>query len=476
MTKAGGIILTFLICIFVLIILCCVTWPIVTGGNNPQVVELLKKIDNTPLGHKFIGHYAWQVTFLAGNEIGPYKGLTQEQIEKIQDTVASLLFVGLITLIGSVTVFILFLLVKSIQTDAAIPKRTFITILLLIVIVGILLRLILSISFYGNKDMEFYERDAAIGLKGGNVYAETIYYNYSPVWFLILTALKKIQLQFPILPFHFVVRGFLTCVDLLTLWVLLLIAKHEKISPVKTAVFFFLNPLSFIITGFHGQLENLAVLMIFVGILLYLKLADKTSLRILFLWIFATTGMIVKHNVFYELIIILNYAIKRYWLKILLFVISVVVFLSAFMPYWSAGKQGIMNNVLFYSSWAGDYGIITLIYCPQLKYLFILGLFLFPLFLKGKDLIRQCLLGFLFFLTFATGIASQYFLLPIAFGALRPSKGFMLYTLLASSFILGSPNYISIPGFHLLKWNLVWIGAIYWFIEQMRIDRQSPQA
>jgi len=476
MTKNSGIILTLLICIFALAAVCYLTWPVAIGGNNPRFIKLLKKIDNTPLWHKFINHYAWQVTFLVGNEIGPYKCLTQQQIETIQATVASLLFIGLIALIGSVTALIMFLLVDSAPPDTAVPKRTFTTVLFMIIIVGILLRLILAVSFYGNKDMEFYEQDVAIGLKNGNVYAETIYYNYSPVWFLILTSLKKIQLNFPTLPFHFVVRGFLTAVDLLALWVLLLIAKYEKISLIKTATLFFLNPVSFIITGFHGQFENLAILMILVGTLAYLKLADKPAMGIVPLWFFSTAGMIIKHNVFYELITALNFAIKRYWIKISLFLISVTIFLCTFIPYWNAGKEGIINNVFLYSSWAGDYGINTLIHCPHIKYLFIVALILFPFFLKGKDLLRQCLLGFLFFLTFTTGIASQYFLLPVAFGSLRPSKGFMIYSCLASAFILGSPNHISIPGFHLLKWNLVWIGATYWFIEQIYLDRQILQA
>jgi hypothetical protein len=272
------------------------------------------------------------------------------------------------------------------------------------------------------------------------------------------------------------VRAFLTGVDLLTLLVLFLIAKHEKIPLLRISVFFFLNPVSFIITGFHGQFENLAILMILIGIFAYLKLADKPALKILPLWIFATVGTIIKHNIFYELIIVLNSAIKRYWVKISLFALSALIFLSTFIPYWSTGKTGIINNVFLYSSWAGDYGINTLIHCPQLKYVFILALCLFPLFIKTKDIIRQCLLGFLFFLVFTTGIASQYFLLPIAFGALRPSKGFMLYCLLTAIFILGSPNHLSIPGFHLLKWNIVWLGALYWFIEQMRLDRYAPQA
>ena len=116
--------------------------------------------------------------------------------------------------------------------------------------------------------MQSYEIVVGILNEGGNVYAKTTRYNYSPVWFMVLLALKQIQLAFDV-PFHFVVRTFLCCVDLLTFGVLLFIANIRKLPPVRTAIFFYLSPVSFLMTGYHGQFENFAMLMVLIGILMY---------------------------------------------------------------------------------------------------------------------------------------------------------------------------------------------------------------
>jgi hypothetical protein len=206
--------------------------------------------------------------------------------------------------------------------------------------------------------------------------------------------------------------------------------------------------------------------MVIIGLFAYLKLNQKPVWGTAILWFSATTGMIIKHNVFYELIICLNSAIKRYWIKLLLFVVSVCLFLVLFIPYWSAGKENIFKNVFMYSSSVGIYGITSLFKLPQLRYLFIIGMFVFPLFLGNRGIIHQCLLGFLFFITFTSGMSIQYFVLPIAIGSLCPSKGFLFYCLAASMFILGSKYNIFVPGLD-LYWNIVWLGAIYWFFSEL---------
>ena len=263
-------------------------------------------------------------------------------------------------------------------------------------------------------------------------------------------------------------RSFICGVDLVTLGFLLLIARQEKQSLIKPAIFFYLNPVSFLLTGYHGQFENLAILMVVIGLYAYLKLRSRKVLGTALLWIFASAGMIVKHNIFYELIICLNAAIKQYRVKVSLFVVSVLVFLALFVPYWSEGKEGIIKNVFMYSSHGGYYGILSLFTFKQLRYAFIAGMFLFPLFLKSKDIVGQCLLGMLFFVAFATGIGVQYFILPVALGTLRPSRGFLLYSLAGGLFILGNDNNVFVPGFHLVGWNVVWLAAMYWFITEMR--------
>ena len=144
-----------------------------------------------------------------------------------------------------------------------------------------------------------------------------------------------------------------------------------------------------------------------------------------------------------------------------------------FIPYWKTGSKGIIDNVFQYGSHFGCYGVTSLFSMPELRYLFIPAMFIFPLFLKGRDIIAGCLLGTLFFLTFITGIGIQYFVLPVALGAIRPSRFFLVYTLCASFFILGNNNNVFIPVFHLFGWNVVWVGVICWFVAEMKLNRQS---
>jgi hypothetical protein len=319
---------------------------------------------------------------------------------------------------------------------------------------------------FGNNDLLAYQIVSDIAIKGGNVYAQTSRYNYSPLWFWLLGIMKNINLQFPFLPFHFIVRAFLSSIDLITVVFLALAAKKKNIPLLRTVSFFYLNPISFLLTGYHGQFENLSMLMIVIGIYLYFAHRKNFLFKKIILWLFVTLGMMIKHNVFYEVIICLNATIRKNWIKILLFVISIISFLLLFIPYWEKGSEGILANVFGYSSQENEYGITTLFSFPLLKYLFITGLCLFPFFIKSRDLIRQCLLGVLFFLTFTTGIGIQYFTLPIALGALRPSRGFLFYSLLASIYIIGSPYNLSVPGFNYLQLNVAWLGALYWFLTE----------
>ena len=60
---------------------------------------------------------------------------------------------------------------------------------------GVVLRILLALSFPGNFDRASYEIVGTIVQSGGNVYAETARYNYAPPWFLILGAFEAMHLQ-----------------------------------------------------------------------------------------------------------------------------------------------------------------------------------------------------------------------------------------------------------------------------------------
>jgi len=460
------------ILIVVLCWLCYIGRPLIEGRYVPSMAKLLTSLDSTDVGDEILTHYLRRVESDTVYRIGPARGLTPENKEKVFFLILRRMFVALVALVGFITVAALFL-INGVGRQTPVSKTRVAITVALIILAGTIIRLVLAAAAFGNFDMDSYEIVIGIAHRGVNVYAETERYNYSPVWLMILIVLKRIQIAMHDVPFHFIVRSFLCCVDLLTLGVLLLIARVKKLPVTRTAIFFYLSPVSFLVTGYHGQFENFAILMVLTGILMYLVLAARPVLRTVLLWLFATAGMIIKHNVFYELIICLNSSIKRYWIKLSLFIISVIVFLLLFIPYWKTGSKGIIEHVFEYGSFSGAYGVTSLFALPHLKYLFIAAMFIFPLFLKSKDIIAQCLLGMLFFLTFTTGFAAQYFVLPVALGAVRPSKFLLFYTLAASVLFLGNDNITAIPGFHLLKLNVVWVAVICWFISEMRLDRQA---
>ncbi len=445
-----------------------------TKKMNTLLAFTLLILIASPLVLKLISNIYKSETFVFIFNIVKYQGhpLPYYPIEKIMEWAKMMLVNGSSLLISFVSI----LLFLKYREEKIKPENSILWSITLIFFIGTIIRLLLACMCYGNTDMQSYEIVADIVERGGNVYAETRRYNYSPIWFMLIGILKRIQLQFPSFSFHFVVRSFLCGVDLVTLLFLLLIAKEEKISKIKTALFFYLNPVSFLITGYHGQFENLAILMVTTGIFGYIKLKNKPIGRKIILWLFATLGMIVKHNIFYEVIICLNFVRKRFWMKVFLFAISSLIFMLFFIPYWSIGNKGIIQNVFLYSSDVRFYGISSLFKFQLLKYLFILGLFIYPCYIKSQDIIKQCLLGVLFFLVFTTGIGVQYFVLPIAFGTLRPSKGFIFYSIVGTLFILGSPDNVHIPIFSGFGWNTVWIGAIYWFIiENVRQTGQNTE-
>ncbi|MBN1200389.1 MAG: hypothetical protein JXJ20_00910 [Anaerolineae bacterium] len=331
--------------------------------------------------------------------------------------------------------------------------------IVLIVVLGSLVRMFLAVTTFGNFDMASYTIVANIVSRGGNVYAETTRYNYSPVWFTVLHILDQI----PVLPLFVKVRLFLTGVDLLTVVLLIRIAAYDKQPPVRAVLFFYLNPVSFLLTGFHGQFENISVLFLLLGVLCYFGLQGRRAAQAGALWVTAALAMLVKHNVAYQVVNAACHAVRSRWQRIGFVLLAGLVFAVSFIPFLDAGGDTILTNVVLYASIPGWYGITTLVRISALYYPFTIAIMLYPALIKTDDLIERYLLGFLFFLCFVTGIGPQYFVLPVALGALRISRGFVIYTILTTLFLLGSPTSVYVPVLKHIHANIVWIGALVWF-------------
>ncbi len=340
---------------------------------------------------------------------------------------------------------------------------------LAVIVVGLLIRFFFAYHTTCNHDMVSWYIDKSVMDAGGNVFAATDRYNYSPIWFLILKFLGFMNHFLPQFSFMFIVRSFLIVIDLMTFWILVLIAKEISVPGLRTGALFFLNPISIIVTGYHGQFDNIPVLFVLLAIYSFLKLGNKS---VLLSWLFLTIGMITKHEILQQILIYLKHIQIKNKRALCLFAFSVLLFCLSFVPYWAEGQERIIKNVFHYGGMGRPYGLINFHINNAVvlihKFLFISLLLIWPFIYKTVNLVKSSLIGMLLFLVFSSGISTQQFILPIALGTLYPNMGFMLFTMAASFFLFGDLDELKILFFKGMSWNYIWFCAVIWFLIELK--------
>ena len=128
------------------------------------------------------------------------------------------------------------------------------TLFLAAVAVGCILRVWVS-TLGHNDDFRGWMRTAEIASAGENVYAHTGAYNYGPIWAYLLVLIKWVDAALGIQHLHGSIAAFLSVVDIGLALMLVRVAGYAA------AVLFILSPVSILLTGFHSQFDNLAVLI-----------------------------------------------------------------------------------------------------------------------------------------------------------------------------------------------------------------------
>lgn len=324
---------------------------------------------------------------------------------------------------------------------------------------GLLARLFLAwaeFKTYASFDLESYQIVQGIVRHGGNVYAETSRYNYSPVWSWVLGSLDWLQ-RLVGLRAHVAVCGFLTVVDAASCWFLARLAVLHGLSPRRAVLAFWLSPVSILLTGLHGQFDNLAVL--FLLACLWAQ-ATGRGRAWAWAWAWASGAILVKQIVLFAPLYTLLRAFPARLPRLVAWAACTLPFFLSLAPYWpGAGKQ-ILSHVLLYSSQPELYGLTALFPSSRTNdpvlHAHLLRTLLFTLLIGGAlllprraDALRAALLAPLVFLAFTPGFAVQYMVLPVALGALRPSWAYWLYTTVATFTLLGVLGFI--PG----VWNAI---------------------
>lgn len=220
--------------------------------------------------------------------------------------------------------------------------------LLAAIIASIVVKLSLA-SLGHNWDVGSWYVVSDLVLQGKSVYAHTFRYNYGPIWAAILGGIRGLckWLDFDSGEgFHILIAGFLAGID-----ALISIALSSAYS-YEAALAFLLIPVGWLTSGYHSQLDNVAV---FVGLLAWLLIrrGATTRRRLVFSAVLMGLSLSVKHLAIFFPIWLL---FRKEWMslryRILYAVIAYSVFLATFLPWLGdpASRAGILGNVFRYSS------------------------------------------------------------------------------------------------------------------------------
>jgi len=284
-----------------------------------------------------------------------------------------------------------------------------------------------------NYDIESWKIAADIMLHGGNVYGETGRYNYGPIWFNILHLLDSIPGTSPgnFLAFRWKVATFLSAVDI---GIFLILLRQNNLI---IAALFFLSPISIVITGYHSQMDNFAILLGMLAIFL-LEFRRKISFwpALLLLGLSLST----KHILFF-FPLWMAFKEKRWSHKLLILFVPYLIFVSLFIPFWELGYKGILDNVLFYRSmnnapfWNIFLPELVLQYIPPILFFFGI-LFLLGLAWRKKTNFETYYLYLIAVVVFSSAIANQYLAIPTSAIATQWNWLYTLYTLYTTVFLM----------------------------------------
>jgi len=321
---------------------------------------------------------------------------------------------------------------------------------LVLSLVGIIARLILSYYYPGNFDLESYRVVVDILRHYGNVYTETARYNYSPIWSWMLLSFDAIARSFGI-SFEFVIHSFLTLVDIGIAILLIRISGKYWVGAL-----YLINPITILLTGVHGQFDNLAALPLLGAVLLNSRKPGNGWA----IWLLGTISILIKQITVFAVLALFIHCFKLRK-SILLFILSGLIFLASFISYLPDGQEGIVSHVLLYSSVIRPYGLPDILPAWPTA-LFALMMLIVTFASRSIPLLESLVLSFVSFLVFAPGMSEQYFILPIIFASAIPGWGYAIFTCVTTVFLMGSQNNLHLPVPSI--WMSVWIAASTWLL------------
>jgi hypothetical protein len=335
---------------------------------------------------------------------------------------------------------------------------------LAVLIAGIAARLLVATRGH-DYDMDSFRIVVGIVEHGGNVYANTERYNYAPVWFHVLHALDLLAGHNPVV-FRYLVAGLLSLADAGIFFIL-----WRRFGGLAGCWFMF-SPISIIVSGYQCNFDNVAI---FLGLLAVLLMGDEfdqpLSRRRIWGLMVLGLSLAVKH-VLFAFPFWLAIKQKGVSQKLAVILVPVSIFILSFIPYWSAGSQGIIQNVFLYRAVTNDFfyrmflpQFVQYMSNSQTVWLFLLVLFAF--IYRRKNAVESLLLYTCVLVAASPASLNEYLAIPMPFVATHLNPFTILYTAAGAWHLLVDVNGLhlaSVPGtsfidiaIGLLCLSLVWV-------------------
>lgn len=347
---------------------------------------------------------------------------------------------------------------------------------------------------------DMYMEQAIPVLKHMNIYSVTNnIFPYSPVSMFLPALCAKLSAVFN-LPFYIIMRLPAILADLgIAVAIYMTLLKTGRKKAFTVGMLYALNPVSILITSFHGNLISIAVLASFLAYAVLLTGPEKNyrlSALLLGLAIgFRGYPILLLPLFLLKLKVGLGKKIEYAAYAIIPTAISFIPFLildhrsvlrevftySGFPDY---GPAAILTAVYFFKNNALSYGLpdsLLNIFSDSTKVLFFIAYIMLLLSATKKLLISSILTVFLAFYFIYTGISSQYFIWVLPFAFLIQDRMLKYYLIFATwalvntywvyypYIIFGKSGPINLPlrgllAGQIISLSLLWLFCLLWTI------------
>ena len=298
-----------------------------------------------------------------------------------------------------------------------------------VLLVGLIARF--GVSTYGsNYDLDSWKIAVNLAETGQNVWMGTFRYNYGPIWMYLLESLDILGGHNPAV-FRLLLIACLSAVDAGIAWILW--RHYGRLA----ATLFFLNPVSIMITGYHNQFDNIAILLGLGAVLMYGNdPAAPVGRRKLGALALLGLSLMTKHILF---AFPLWLAVKQKGLlqKAVVILVPVAMFLLSFAPYWREGHTGIMAHVFQYKSYPNPYFynvlmptlVQSLVDAKTVWFLILIG---FAFVCRKAAALDSLLLYSCVMLATTPATTNEYLAIPLIYASAVVNAFTLAYTIIAT--------------------------------------------